>query len=122
MRNHKIRRNRFRSNGRNFGRNGSNHQIRTLSGSLSSNHTRPGFYRGSQNASKLLEKYTSLAKEALSSGDKILSENYLQHADHFGRVISDRNSNQSLSKTPTISNQDNDSSTTIQNSEDKKSE
>ena len=39
------------------------------------------------NASKLIEKYTELAKEALSNGDKILSENYLQHADHFSRII-----------------------------------
>ena len=39
-----------------------------------------------QNATKLIEKYTELAREALSNGDKILSENYLQHADHFVRV------------------------------------
>ena len=38
------------------------------------------------NASKLIEKYTELAKEALSNGDKILSENYYQHADHFTRI------------------------------------
>ena len=43
--------------------------------------------RNNHNASKLVEKYTNLAREALSSGDKILSENYLQHADHFSRVI-----------------------------------
>ena len=39
------------------------------------------------NASKLIEKYTELAKEALSNGDKILSENYFQHADHFMRIL-----------------------------------
>ena len=44
--------------------------------------------RNNQNASKLIEKYNNLAREALSSGDKILSENYLQHADHFSRVLS----------------------------------
>ena len=44
------------------------------------------------NASKLIEKYTELAKEALSNGDKILSENYLQHADHFTRVLNERES------------------------------
>ena len=44
--------------------------------------------RNNHNASKLVEKYTNLAREALSSGDKILSENYLQHADHFSRILS----------------------------------
>ena len=42
------------------------------------------------NVSKLIDKYTTLAKEALSSGDKILSENYLQHADHFQRIQNER--------------------------------
>ena len=43
------------------------------------------------NASKLIEKYTELAKEALSNGDKILSENYYQHADHFIRICEKQN-------------------------------
>ena len=43
------------------------------------------------NASKLIEKYTELAKEALSNGDKILSENYYQHADHFTRIYEKQN-------------------------------
>ena len=42
------------------------------------------------NVSRLIEKYTTLAKEALSSGDKILSENYFQHADHFKRILNDQ--------------------------------
>ncbi len=48
-------------------------------------HRNPG--RNNQNASKLVDKYNNLAREALSTGDKILSENYLQHADHFSRVL-----------------------------------
>ena len=48
-------------------------------------HRNPG--RNNQNAAKLIEKYNTLAREALSSGDKILSENYLQHADHFSRIL-----------------------------------
>ena len=44
--------------------------------------------RNNQNAAKLVDKYNNLAREALSSGDKILSENYLQHADHFSRKLS----------------------------------
>ena len=55
--------------------------------------------RNNQNAAKLIDKYNNLAREALSSGDKILSENYLQHADHFSRVLSiqeiNKNSNES---------------------------
>jgi hypothetical protein len=39
--------------------------------------------RNNHNASKLIEKYNDLAREALASEDKILSENYFQHADHF---------------------------------------
>jgi hypothetical protein len=38
----------------------------------------------------LIEKYNNLAREALSSGDKILSENYFQHADHFTRILNDQ--------------------------------
>ena len=49
-------------------------------------HRNPG--RNNQNAAKLIDKYNNLAREALSSGDKILSENYLQHADHFSRILS----------------------------------
>tara|TARA_Y100001935_G_scaffold204744_1_gene173576 strand:+ start:156 stop:425 length:270 start_codon:yes stop_codon:yes gene_type:complete len=40
----------------------------------------------------LIEKYNDLAREALSNGDKILSENYLQHADHFTRILNERES------------------------------
>jgi hypothetical protein len=39
---------------------------------------------------KLIEKYENLAREALSSGDKILSENYFQHADHFTRILNEQ--------------------------------
>jgi hypothetical protein len=42
--------------------------------------------RNNHNASKLIEKYNDLAREALANEDKILSENYFQHADHFTRV------------------------------------
>ena len=48
--------------------------------------------RNNHNAPKLIEKYNDLAREALSNGDKILSENYLQHADHFTRILNERES------------------------------
>ena len=46
--------------------------------------------RNNHNAPKLIEKYNNLAREALSGGDKILSENYFQHADHFTRILNDQ--------------------------------
>ena len=55
-------------------------------------------YRNNHNAPKLIEKYNNLAREALSVGDKILSENYFQHADHFMRVIEDKNRSRNQNK------------------------
>ena len=87
------RRSRFRPNSdRNFKkRNGNGHK---LNGDFNNNsefkRKNPG--RNNQNAAKLIEKYNDLAREALSNGDKILSENYLQHADHFTRVLNERES------------------------------
>ena len=84
------RRSRYRSNGdRNFKRNGENHSFTS-----NANFQRKSPGRNNQNASKLIEKYTDLAREALSKGDKILSENYFQHADHFIRIIENKNINQ----------------------------
>ena len=53
--------------------------------------------RNNHNAPKLIEKYNDLAREALSKGDKILSENYFQHADHFTRILAEKE-NLKLSK------------------------
>ena len=53
------------------------------------NFSRKNGSRNNINASKLFEKYSNLAREALSVGDKILSENYFQHADHFKRIINE---------------------------------
>ena len=81
-----------RTNGRNnMSRN--NSQIRLRPNSFSNEQIRNKF-RPPLSAEKLLEKYSSLAREAMSSGDKTLSENYLQHADHFMRIIEDKNRNQ----------------------------
>tara|TARA_Y100000816_G_scaffold220705_1_gene165686 strand:- start:446 stop:829 length:384 start_codon:yes stop_codon:yes gene_type:complete len=86
-----YRRNRFKSNGdRNFRkRNGNGHKINgEFNNNLDFKRKNPG--RNNQNASKLIDKYNDLAKEAISNGDKILSENYLQHADHFSRILQNR--------------------------------
>ena len=85
-----LRRNRYRSGGeRNYIRNGNGQKL-SNDFSNSSNFRRRNPGKNNQNASKLIDKYTILAKEALSNGDKILSENYLQHADHFIRVMGDK--------------------------------
>jgi hypothetical protein len=49
--------------------------------------------RNNHNAPKLIEKYNDLAREALANEDKILSENYFQHADHFTRVQNEQETN-----------------------------
>tara|TARA_B100000965_G_scaffold394383_1_gene406539 strand:+ start:786 stop:1139 length:354 start_codon:yes stop_codon:yes gene_type:complete len=79
-------RSRFRSNGdRNFKRNGENQTF-----SVNSNFQRKSPGKNNHNAPKLIEKYNDLAREALSKGDKILSENYFQHADHFLRISNEK--------------------------------
>ena len=92
------RKNRFKSNGdRNFRKriiNGHKSQ-NEYSPNVDFKHRNPG--RNNQNASKLVDKYNNLAREALSTGDKILSENYLQHADHFSRVLSAQEINKTKS-------------------------
>ena len=81
---------RHRSNGRSRSSQENGYmQVRSRSNSFSNNQTRNNF-RPTQSAEKLLEKYNSLAKEAMSLGDKTLCENYLQHADHFMRIIEDK--------------------------------
>jgi len=87
--NSSARRNNFRRNDRNFKSNGERQKFSSnFSNNESFKRKLPG--RNNHNAPKLIEKYTDLAREASSNGDKILSENYLQHADHFTRILNDR--------------------------------
>ena len=81
-RNNSQKRNRYRSVERNFKRNG---EVKKFDNGDNFKRKSPG--KNNHNASKLVEKYNDLAREALSYGDKILSENYFQHADHFLRVL-----------------------------------
>ena len=83
------RRSNFRRNDRNFKVNGDRSKFGS-SFSNNDNFQRKSPGRNNHNAPKLIEKYSNLAREALSSGDKILSENYFQHADHFTRVLSEK--------------------------------
>jgi len=101
MRHRKIRRFRHRTNGRNFhSRNNERDQNRLSSNSLINGRIRNNF-KSAQSAEKLVEKYNAMAREALSSGDKILSENYFQHADHFMRIIEGKNLAQGQDKIQT---------------------
>ena len=95
FRNNNNRRFRFRNNDRNYKRNGDGKNF-NLDFSSSSNFQRKVPGRNNHNAPKLIEKYNDLAREALSNGDKILSENYFQHADHFMRILSEQDNNKSL--------------------------
>ena len=62
------------------------------------NFQRKNHRNNNHNAARLIEKYSNLAREALSSGDKILSESYYQHSDHFVRVLNEKEKNQSLNR------------------------
>jgi len=83
------RRSNFRRNSRNFKTNGESSKFGS-NFTNNDNFKRKAPGRNNHNAPKLIEKYNDLAREALSNGDKILSENYLQHADHFTRILNER--------------------------------
>ena len=97
------RRSRFKPIGdRGFRRNGNGHKPNgDFNNGSAFKRRHPG--KNNQNASKLVEKYNDLAREALSNGDKILSENYLQHSEHFSRILLSqenlRNLNENSSET-----------------------
>ena len=87
--NNSNRRNNFRRSDRLFKNNGD--RVKLNNGfSNNDNFQRKPITRNFNNISKLVEKYNNLAREALSSGDKILSENYFQHADHFTRILGEQ--------------------------------
>ena len=92
------RRSNFRRNDRNYKRNG---EISKFKSHYSSNDNfqRKVPSKNNHNASKLIEKYNDLAREALTNEDKILSENYFQHADHFKRILKEKEKNQIVKKT-----------------------
>ncbi|MGF6173924.1 DUF4167 domain-containing protein [Ensifer sp. 4252] len=86
-------------NKRGRGRNNNNNNNNNNSGN-SSNHNRKGSnpltrtydssgpdvkIRGT--AQHIAEKYSALARDAQSSGDRVIAENYLQHAEHYNRII-----------------------------------
>ena len=114
--NNNGRRNNYRRNDRNFKSNNDRSKfVSNFSNNENFQRKIPG--RNNHNAPKLIEKYNNLAREALSSGDKILSESYFQHADHFTRILneqenfkksrfSDKSSNEEISNDKKKDNQD----------------
>ena len=115
--NNNNRRNNFRRNERNYKSNGDRQKFSSnFSNNDSFKRKAPG--RNNHNAPKLIEKYNDLAREALSNGDKILSENYLQHADHFTRVLNEK---EIIRREKSFENKIN-SSTEVENTSDKISE
>ena len=93
--NNNVRRNNFRRNDRGFKSNLDRPKY-SSNFSKNENFQRKSPGRNNHNASKLIEKYSNLAREALSTGDKILSENYFQHADHFTRILNDQDAQRKL--------------------------
>ena len=110
FRNNNNRRNNFRRSDRNFKSNGDRPKFGS-NFSNNENFQRKAPGRNNHNASKLIEKYNNLAREASSSGDKILSENYFQHADHFMRILNEQESlkRSKASENPTDGNSSNNS-------------
>ena len=106
--NNSVRRNNFRRGDRNFKSNGDRPKF-VSNYSSNENFKRKAPGRNNHNASKLIEKYNDLAREASSSGDKILSENYLQHADHFTRIINEQDAirKQKFEENKTAKNENN---------------
>ncbi len=115
--NNNNRRSNFRRNDRSFKSNGERQKF-SSNFSNSENFKRKVPGRNNHNAGKLIEKYNDLAREASSNGDKILSENYLQHADHFTRILNER---ENIKKEKFLENKDNKNNsseeTHIQNEE-----
>ena len=113
--NNNNRRPSFRRNDRTFKRNGDGPKFKSDFSSNSSFQRKvPG--RNNHNASKLIEKYNDLAREALANNeDKILSENYLQHADHFTRVMNEQEKNRVIKTVDSV-----DQNISIAKTEEKK--
>jgi len=113
----------FRNNNRrsNFRRNDRNHQRNGEVSKFKSHFpSKDGFQRtvpsrNNYNASKLVEKYNDLAREALTNGDKILSESYFQHADHFKRILKEQEGNRIVKKTDEPVKELNDNKKTFDN-------
>ncbi len=107
MRNFKnnFRRHKYKNNSER-NRHGSINEGKIISNLSNSSFQRKNIGRNI-NPNKLVEKYSNLAREALSNGDKILSENYFQHAEHFIRVLSEKDNQNSRNNLSINGNENN---------------
>jgi len=112
-------RNNNRRNGRRYNGSRPSQVIKLKDQGRSFNHQRVRF---NGNASKLFEKYNKLASEALASGDKILAENYFQHADHFARMMPPPSELSNTSNEEVVSSENNTEEENSENTEEKNSE
>ena len=103
FKNNNSKRTNFRRTDRSYKNNLDRSKFNNNSFSSNDNFQRKSPGRNNHNASKLIEKYTNLAREALSNGDKILSENYFQHADHFTRIANEQSSLKKINEIEKIS-------------------
>ena len=107
FKNNNSKRTNFRRTDRNFKNNLDRSKFNNNSFSSNDNFKRKSPGRNNHNASKLIEKYSNLAREALSNGDKILSENYFQHADHFTRIVNEQSSLKKINDIEKLSEESN---------------
>ena len=94
MNNNRRRNFRTRSHKSNFRRRGgslNSGSSNSLNSNGNSNFSRNGSMNNIHNVEKTMQKYQQLAKDAQSNGDPVLSQNYLQHADHFLRRYNELN-------------------------------
>jgi hypothetical protein len=84
----------------NSGQNSNNHFQSNGNGNIGRNN---GSMTNPFNVEKTVQKYQQLAKDALISGDPVLHENYLQHAEHFNRRLSELNGKPKEQKTENVS-------------------
>jgi len=107
FKNNNSKRTNFRRSDRSFKNNLDRSKFNNKSFSPNDNFQRKSPGRNNHNASKLIEKYSNLAREALSNGDKILSENYFQHADHFTRIVNEQSSLKKINEIAKLSEDSN---------------
>ena len=83
----RIQKNNFRSRSGSLNSTNSN----SLNNNGNMNFNRNGSMNNIHNVEKTMQKYQQLAKDAQSNGDPVLSQNYLQHADHYLRRFNELN-------------------------------
>ena len=83
----RVQKNNFRRRSGSLNSSNSN----SLSNNGNINFNRNGSMNNIHNVEKTMQKYQQLAKDAQSNGDPVLSQNYLQHADHYLRRYNELN-------------------------------